>query len=706
MPREESLLLKNFNIFFNEDVWLQASGRLDKLLSSSRQMKFTINRSEIRLEPLSRVLNSMPGIPSMKLAGTLSLSPVEISGNTGNLKIRANVTGKNIYYKSGKSEHTVRDLGVLVSGIFDFDSKKEATAAAPLPFINLLHVEKLHLDYNGLAVDLTGSIKEQNINFQLGFANLILEKFTTEASATGSGKVLLTGNFKNPGVVADIGLNGLRYRMENSRSGMSSIALNAVADLNFSKPFVPETVFLRKFSCSQKNISGNKALEIGASGKLQLQPMSASIGYTLDVNLSRLLSTLTLPLKDTVITARNSIGNKVTLAGNLDYRSEKKADLIKGRLNARLPGIEINDLLAVFSVEMNEKKISIKEVALSAFHNVMDLKVHGGIIKEKDRMNPDLKLAFSLKAQNPSYLFNGITYQGNIGFNASVGKEIVTGTFSSSNSNIKLASGSCPGDTCRIFLINSINADIPIKHDLTQVKSKQIKDTDKSAFIKTSGMSMRPNFTIHSVVGSHPSLKNTPFMYVSNTGAMPGFSSSINYAENILRIDEMKINLLDGVVYSKDIMLNVGSGSPVDMEYAGILQVRDIDLKQLMHPKVQKKIDDGKIRADINLDGRNLTEPIENLNLFFSVFSIGRDFSKSAMNVISPQNAVTDFIVDSYAINDINVKLSRGLVYATISFEKTLFSRLIQIKNNKITQERMPLANFLRRAQGEIGTYK
>ena len=109
----------------------------------------------------------------------------------------------------------------------------------------------------------------------------------------------------------------------------------------------------------------------------------------------------------------------------------------------------------------------------------------------------------------------------------------------------------------------------------------------------------------------------------------------------------------------------------------------------------------------MNIAGQNLTDPIANLELFFSTFYIGEDFGKSAIRIVSPSNVITDTIINSYRVDKIEVELTKGLVYAVIKFKKSIFNSMIfQVENDMISQERIPLASFLKQTEKELSTYK
>jgi hypothetical protein len=102
-----------------------------------------------------------------------------------------------------------------------------------------------------------------------------------------------------------------------------------------------------------------------------------------------------------------------------------------------------------------------------------------------------------------------------------------------------------------------------------------------------------------------------------------------------------------------------------------------------------------------------LNDPIANLELFFSTFYIGEDFGKSAIRIVSPANWMTDGIINSYRVDKIEVELTKGLVYAVIKFQKSVFNTLVfNVEDDKISQERIPLASFLKQTQKELATYK
>ncbi|MCX7999314.1 MAG: hypothetical protein N3A69_10255, partial [Leptospiraceae bacterium] len=294
-----------------------------------------------------------------------------------------------------------------------------------------------------------------------------------------------------------------------------------------------------------------------------------------------------------------------------------------------------------------------------------------------------------------------------LGLSLKFEKNLVTGNLYSNQSNFLVESGKCPSPDCKLFLMEGFQMNVPIQHDLSLKSERSLLLDEKSKFIQNTPIFQTYNLSLRRIVGSHPFRENTPVEYVKQIGNEPGLKGILEYKQNLFRLENLKINSLNGYIYGKHFFLNLQSFFPNKLEYLATLQVRDIDLRELLKPAVAKRIDDGKITADINISGKNFVDFIENINIFLSVYKLGRDFGKSALNVIMSSNLLQDYLVTSYSVDKIELELSRGLVYANVLFKPGILPTLfLKVENNQISLERMPISNFLSRAQAEIQTYE
>jgi len=717
LPEEDRILLKDLSCVFQNDTWFHISGELNKISSKQRSMNLSLIDSDIYLEPLSRVLEELP-IPSIKLGGRIQLSPLIAKGSLEDLELEWKLKARDMYFQMNGRQHKSQFLDLATRANLDLVTKEKPTTERPLPLLKSIYIDILKADYNGIQADVSGSLGSNiPIDLHLNLDKLELGLFVSNLSGLLKADLKVRGqNFANINADLNAALSFFRFTLDRSRSGNSFSKISAKAELQFNEPFQLSKIAIQGLDLRTTNAQSSEALSLKSDAIVSLgEAIVVDLKQTnVTTNLANLSLILPLSLKEKVTPIESSLGAVIKLGingffdiGNGNY---------KGNLTSIIPGIELRDLVGNFALRMpagEGSKIFLDNLQFRAYKNALGFNASGKLEKRNTKDKPplgdyfgDLKLKVFLNSSLESYIAKGLSYRGNMYMDLNIKDYDITGDFISNNSKLVFNNGSCPGSSCKIFLIDSLNAEVPVHHDLSIASTRELIEGDKSRFIKTYGRIPKDNFTIQQVLGSHPSIEGAPFAYVKSSGSYPGLTSRIQYKENYLFIDGIRLSLLDGMVYGKDFIVNVGSGDLEKMEYMGSLQVRDIDLRQLLSKDAQGKIDDGKIKADLNLSGVNLDDPIPNINLYFSIFQIGRDFGKSAMNVISTKGAIMDFIIDSYAVDKVEVELSKGLVYADVLFKKSILSYVVSLEDSKISQQRMPLANFLKRAGSEISTYK
>lgn len=701
--------------------WLSLSGSIQEVSKETPKVNIVVGKSNMQLTLFQRSIDQLYGIiPEMKLSGDLSLEGTGIQGNWKNADANLKLKASQLYFKLGKSKaHSLPSAELQVSSHLNLADRKPLTAEKPFPYITSLKIAPSHLDYNGASLSLYGEyLDSTGLNFHLGVDKLQLGEYV---SGLGGKLQMDLGvsaeSFASLVVQTNAKIDGFRYQLDRSRSPSSLLGLGLNAVLVFDRPFGLSEIKIADLKLDQKTIAGNKALDLDLKGNLRLgQNLSINVQpLGLNANTSNLLLVLPLVLKEKISPIQNLLGNHPKLKLNARYAASGSSKQIKADINAELPGLEMKDLkvaadLSLSGADANE--IIIKTLKMNAFGGIFNLAVNGKLNKNgkpKPPLGPyfgNLDLTFGLLSPTKQYLAKGLSFQGDLGLNLSIRDYDINGEFRSKVPLISYNNQKCPGEHCQAFLLEEVIAKIPIQHNLARNNEDSLIIGDKSIFIKNYGRNHPANLTIGQVLGTHPNIPNLPFEYVKRQKDAPGLTAFIEYKENYANIESLKSYSLDGLVLGKNMIFNLGNLDPRSMEFRGNFLIRDIDLKQLMAPKVRDKIDDGKLKADLNISVRDLSEPVANLDLFFSIFQIGRDFGKSALNVISPQNFLIDRITDSYSINKIDVSLSKGLVYADVYFNRSLLSLLINLEDGKISQQRMPLANFLKRAQSEIQTYQ
>ncbi|UOG59688.1 LIC_11026 family protein [Leptospira noguchii] len=711
LEKEDKLKLETLELKVNEDVWLSGGGEMTGVSSKERNVQFGIQKSLIRLKPLSDFLSTVPGIPKMKLDGELSLAPITISGKDTRLKVETDIVAKDLLISIGGKNHKIPKLKLLADFILHPFTQETPNANKPIPILENLNLKELSVDYNGIQLAAIGNIlRGSQLDLDLSVQNLNLSDYVKTLNGVLGLKMKVSGIFNFLNVDGAVQLSGFRFPMGRGKSSPIPINLDLKSRIQFSKPFVPDLVRLDSISISTKSLEGKESLKISSVGNLGLGK-----GFRVNLNslvikteLDRLTPTLPFSLRESLVPVRNNLGNQIILNGGVDYSILDGTQSVSGKFLFDLPGIQIRDLKMDLNLKIaKDSSITLSNFDLTAFQSKFRI-VTSGVLKKtpEGKLIPDLEGNIQLGSDKPAYLFKGINFEGLFAVRFRLKNSIASGTLISKNSNFGYANEFCPGEDCKLYRIEGLDAEFSFVHDLSIKTTRNLIDGNKEKFIRTYGRIPASNFTIQQIVGTHPSISGIPFDYVKPKNGQPGLSARIDYSENFLKLEYLKVFTLDGLVNGKDILVNVGGGDPEKMEFSAVVQIKDIDLKQLLPPKRRSKIDDGKIKADLNVSGRNLADPIPNINLFFSVFQIGQDFAKSAVNIFTPSNVFTDFIYNSYAVDKIEVELSKGLVYAVIGFKRSVLNTIINLENSQISQQRMPLANFLKRARSEVDTYR
>ncbi|EMM77248.1 LIC_11026 family protein [Leptospira santarosai] len=717
LEKEDKLKLESLEFKVDRDVWLSGEGEITGVSSEGRNVQFAIRKSSIRLKPLSDFLSTIPGIPKMRLDGELRLAPITISGKNTRLKVTADLSAKDLLISLNGKNHRIPELKLVADSILHPLTEESPNVNKPIPVLENLELKELLVTYNGIRLAATGNVvRGSQVDLDLAVQNLNLADYMKTLDGILGLRMKVGGTFHSLNVNGTVQLTGFRFPMGRGKSSSIPVGLDLKTRIQFGKPFVPDSVRLDSISLSTKGAEGKESLAISSTGNLYLTKgfrMNLT-SFTIQTELDRLTPTLPFSLRESLVPVRNNLGNKIVLKGEVDYSLADGDQSVSGKFLFDLPGIQVRDLTTDLSVKIaKDSSITLSRFDLSAFESKFKMDVDGNLRKASKSeegvlgdLIPDLKGNIILRSPKAAYLFKGISFEGLFAIRFRLKNSIANGNLISKNSNFGYANAFCPGEDCKLYQVEGLNAEFSFVHDLSVKTTRNLIDGNKEKFIKTYGRIPPPNFTIRQIVGTHPSISGIPFDYVKPKNGQPGLSARIDYSENFLKLEYLKVFTLDGLVNGKDILVNVGEGNPEKMEFGAVLQVKDIDLKQLLPPKRRSKIDDGKIKADLNVSGRNLADPIPNINLFFSVFQIGGDFAKSAVNIFTPSNLFTDFIYNSYAVDKIEVELSKGLVYAVIQFKRSVLNTIINLENSQISQQRMPLANFLKRARSEIDTYQ
>ena len=718
-PSKDLIELKSFLLEFSKINWLNIAGKVEKVTTNNPEINIVVQESKIDLNPLGEIVKKLPGLVDMDLAGLISLKGIKVFGTLNSLLVTSEIHGNDIIVLQGGVRHSISKLNIKIDSKLNLEDKTESTDMDVLPILDSLEFKEFFINYNGILITLKGIIETKTkVDCELSILNIQLANFVKTLQGMTEVKVLIGGDkLSFLKLDSKIDIKSLRYFIGKSLSGKNDIQISISNSIDLGSGFKFEKLKIDSFTLLLKNELKENALQVKTKLDLELnKAMNLKVyDFLSNIDMTKLIPTIPLLLRNTIAGIRNGLGNNISLGGSVDLFSKKEFNNINLNIKAVLPGLELKDLQLNAGIRLNsdkEESINIERLELTAYDKKLKANYKGRLYKPHTANPPfgeytgDINGNLTLESEGYRYLTKGIYFKGDIDFDLDIKGAIVQGTFRSKDSGFKIKQD-CPGENCSETEIAGLKMNIPFLHDINDKTMENLISGNSENFIQNYGLTKPPNFSINRITSNHPIQKNMTFDYVKSNDTLPGISAYLEYKENFLFLDNLKISTLDGVIFGKDFIVNVGTGDPSKIQYNIVLQVRDIDLKQILSPASQKKIKDGKLKGDINISGQNLSDMVANIDLFFSIYQIGEDFGRSAINIVSPTNFVTDRIINSYSVNKIEVEINHGLVYARVLFNKSVMNSLLfQVENDRIQQERIPLANFLKRAKSELSEYE
>jgi hypothetical protein len=716
-PLEDYLDLKDFHFHFSKNKFIQAKGFIKKLLENDPEVDFEITDSFINLDYIERITDTVPIIPPMNMSGFLELKPIKAKGSFSNLEILANVLAKKIEIDVAGKHHSIPIFNLDTFTSLNLLSKNEPTETNPIPILKFTELKNLELIYNGISLNGKGIIDpDKNINLKLKLQNLVLDKFSKEVQGNAKLDIIALGNqLSNFNLDINAYINQFRYKLGRAISGFNFIGFNFRTNIDLKKNLSLEEIKTKKVNLYLENENKSRAVDLQTDLDLINKDSFKLIVKNLNLNaiMTNLIPTLPISFRKTISNLRAGLGDDLSLQGELELHSKKREKEIQVNLKAKLPALEMNDLSLDLLIKLfadEEETIQIDKLNLFAYDKKLKTSLKGYLNKPKKPNLPfgeytaNLDGNMSIESEQKRKILRGIDFIGDIDINFKVEDRFIKGMILSKDSSIFYKVPNCKEESCNEYEVNHIQLKIPFLHDLLDKTTEELISGNKKNYIKTYGQKEEPNIIIKEIRGTHPRFPDKKMDLVKYTNGESGLSGRIDYIENYLTLENLKIHTLNGVISGKNILFNIGNSNPEEMEYEGVIQVRDIDLRELLTEEARKKISDGKLKIDLNFSGRNLLEPLSNSRIFFSTYYLGDDFGKSAIRMINQDNIITDTVTRLYKVDRIEIELNKGLIYAVIKFKKQLVG-LLSLDNDQISQERIPLANFMQSARKEIDSY-
>lgn len=724
-PEKDILEVNAIRVQYRDEQWLKIAGSIKDLRSENPDISLSVTDSTIQLESLSTLLSSF-GISLPPMRGVVTLSPLEVVGKANKAELRVGPTAKDILLTTARFRHSIPMLFINAEGIADLRGilgKDQENQKLLFGMFRELRIQPISAKYNGASVHLTAYGRER-LDAQLSVTNFSLDPFTAPSA---QGKVFADLKASSDGDFSeiDLNLNGkireLRYAIDRSKSQINHASIGANAKLRFD----PLDIDLKSINLSTVNYRGAPTINLIADGR-SVMGRNDDHYYDIEllkINLENLYPTLPGSLQDSIVGMKDFLSKGPELKGKISYSTAGNNSNAKTNLVLKLPYLNINDLRISSNIGLNPTQIQLRDVSITGLRDALSAKVRGSLIT-KPEMKPNLSASIVLTKKQMFQIHPNIGLQGLVSFDAKVDSSKVSGNFLVRDLSFEFRSGDCSNvqlPRCRRFRADDVNLNLPVVHDL-KIKNP-LKLAEGSFAPNDLGFQGKPNFSIKSIYSSHnlrSEFQPTGFFFLG--APLPdkesGISASLQYRRNALFIDWLRaviyrpksrdgkhLWVADGRLDGSQIFFNLADLKPTNMEYSAKLQIKNLDLEPYL--PASRSNYDGVISGDLDVRGRNLSDPIANTNASLSVHRISKEFTGFAMRILMPAEIIAWSVRNTVEISSMKAELKSGLVYSTIGIERGgIFpGAFIRPGGDEIRQDRIPLAQFLERARSEVNEF-
>ncbi|GIX42373.1 MAG: hypothetical protein KatS3mg129_2106 [Leptospiraceae bacterium] len=574
-----------------------------------------------------------------------------------------------------------------------------------LVLIKQLEINELNLFYNQALIKLNGFIKE-NIFTSLYINNFHLGNFLypyLQGILNGNVNIQSNYDFSYIQLSGNISLNRTIYTVDNYFSREQNLYLKTDGTIIRNNS---TNIYLNVYELSAKTINDQIPF-IVIKGKTWLT-FGNSQNYNIDltqlkINYKTLEEKLPVNLKATLISVKQILEKGIELNGkaNLTFSNN---NVYKTDLNLLLPSLHPSPINIDVDIEQGKTAINFNKVSILGWYNSLIVKLKGNMNKVKEKWIPDIKLF--LQYQNPqlSEVYNNIFLRGRMLLEANYKINTIKGKIDINHFDLKyiLECEKENKELCPYYQVEGLNLSLPFLHTM-----------EKKTFISYQGFEdihlPEPNIKIKSIKSNY-SLDNSYYQngfYFLGSNDHNAIEGYLQYKENILWIPYLKFysflkNRPNGNIELKNFYFNLSDLKPENMNIAGKFYIINYDLNALF-PKAES-VFKGDVSGYIFFRSNSFDDIIRNINVKSSIYKISKDFAGFAVRIIAP-TIIAAVVNETLRIEGIDLELNHGVVYTYIKVKSPGFfslSRIIQPMDEEIRQERIPLAEFIKRSQKEI----
>lgn len=706
-PKQDKLNIEDFYVKFLGDTLLALSGTGKKLLAESREIEIQTGASRVNLGKVFEVVSTLTRKRDPAYSGFFSIKPTKITVKGNTIDDAGGIKLERVFVRAGA-------LGISLP-IFELDHAAfvdQALKPIPVKHANVKMRAVLNGSPMGLDLNLADD-KKTAVNFYLrGFdispfaAGQALGQISTTFTAAGDSPQNLAINLR-------VFSPQLNYFLDRAKSGINRIDFNVKGTVKSSEDFTQNSIHLPVIYFSDKDKDYGSGIDLKSRVTVE-KGGTMKIGYSLDaltMSFKELLNTLPTSLQEDIGGNLEKIGKTMRADGETAVAIVGTETAVNHTTHIAFPDIAVDDIQIRAKVRLQPATTYLDHFSINGLRQALSVTADGTVTngfdfeedpktKKKRRVPaavPNIRYKVELAKKEETEILTQMFLVGSFTLAGTAKGNIVNG-------QMKIDDLSFRNPQVRV---TKINMDFPFKHDLKLKKTLNLRAGNKERIIKNYNFNRAYNFTIQKIEIPDPNIKGELLAIIYPRGNYPAIGASMEYKDNVFIMPVMQMYMLNGVITISDTLFNLGRLKPSEMEYSSTIQIKDIDLKQLMVKEKADSITDGKLRIDMLFTGNRLDKPIENLNGYLSVYYIGPEFAKMVMRAANPKQAnfISTLASNAATPKRIDIDLKDGFVYNNIPMNVGIVGSLA-FAPKEVKNDRINIPEFFQRISEEANVYR
>ena len=738
----DRLVVNSLELRHQQEPWFFLQAAVNHMSSVRRTLQLDIKDAYLDLEKIGELIAAFASTQKVQMDGKIKIARLSLFGGLDNLRLKSKLEAQNLFLKLGQ-EHRIQKLLMDLDAQVDIHEfvplqeettdyqSKEALALGIFRYLHLRQFEVLHEKaYLKAEADIS---PQRGTQAQISLRDCKLG-FFTENLLEGKGEAQISlrssSDFTKTNFDLDLTLLNAAYTLERSRSRPVHLSLAAQGNVDFQKGVKLD---IHSLKLRGKSIRGRNLLQLRTQGALSFSNAGQSYllkQSLLSINADRLFPTLPQLLSETLAPLRTFMANDGAKTLALDasilrFQNTKTQSTLLGQGRLDIPSLNLNDLDFTLDLIVADKKIVFHKASIRGLQGALSGYLQGEIEKRK-KWEPDLKLGFRVYSNSFARVHENILVQGDLNLEAKLLPEKFWANIDSKDLNLEFLSGNCKtlnNINCKSLFIHNLALDkFQIEHLRYPVPlSKKVLSGAQNNYEQRSYDPNRYNFRIGRVTSSHNPRReymhpSKRWHYIGRPKTKPGLQAVLAYQNNTLSVDRIEINhfhrqgegkkgkgwIRNGSIRGKDIYFNLFDLKPKNMSASWKLKIQNLDLSPFL--SLSRSNYDGIISADckgqINGFGDDILERIRGS---FIVHQISPEFGGFITRILVPTQVIAFLVRNTLEIPSIKVRLQDGLAYSYIQVQRARIVPGIFISSatEEIKQERMPIAQLLKRAKSE-----